>query len=129
MVVVEELAVDVQAVYSTTPAINLRKRFNSLSVIWSQICRGKRKIVHYIVLVYNIHAYLGLKSASYTQILRVQMALSRSKHMCSVLFAFTWRPMPHAACPRLCNRNSTSVGVFVRSASKILAVIVETYFC
>ena len=33
-----------------------------------------------------------------------------------VLFAFMWRPMPHAACTRLCSRDSTWAGVFVRSA-------------
>ena len=36
--------------------------------------------------------------------LQVEMAPSHLKYMNSVLFAFTWRPLPPAACSRLCNR-------------------------
>ena len=38
------------------------------------------------------------------------------KHVNSVLSAFTWRPMPPAACSRQCSRESARVGVFARSA-------------
>ena len=42
-------------------------------------------------------------------------------YMYSVLFAFTWKPMPPAASSRLCSRDSAWVGVFARSA--ILSVL------
>ena len=38
------------------------------------------------------------------------------KHMYSVLSAFTWRPMPLAACSRLCSRDSAWIGIFARNA-------------
>ena len=38
------------------------------------------------------------------------------KHMYSVLFALTWRPMHAAARSRLCSRVSTWAGAFARSA-------------
>ena len=47
--------------------------------------------------------------------LKVEMAPSYFKHMNSVLFAFTWRPVPPAACSRLCRRDSDLVDVFARS--------------
>ena len=37
------------------------------------------------------------------------------KHMYSVLSALTWRPMPPAACSRLCSRVSACASVFARS--------------
>ena len=46
------------------------------------------------------------------------MAPSSLKHTKSVLFEFTWRPTPLAACSRLCNRHSTWATVFVRSAKQ-----------
>ena len=48
--------------------------------------------------------------------LSVEMTLSRSKYMYSVLFGFTWKPMPPVAYSRLCSRNSASAGVFSKSA-------------
>ena len=39
------------------------------------------------------------------------------KHMYSVLSAFTWRPMPLAACSRLCSKDPAWLGVFARSVT------------
>ena len=47
---------------------------------------------------------------------RVQIASSHLKHMHSILFVLTWRPVPTAVCSRFCSRNSTCAGVFARSA-------------
>ena len=44
------------------------------------------------------------------------MALSRLKHMYSVLLTFTLRPMSSDARPGLCSRDSARAGVFARSA-------------
>ena len=44
---------------------------------------------------------------------RVEIVPSQLKHMYSVLFAFTWRPMPPAAYSRLCSMDLAWVGVFV----------------
>ena len=48
--------------------------------------------------------------------LRIEIAPSCLKHMYSVLFAFTKRPMPSAACSRLCSRDSAWADVFASSA-------------
>ena len=48
-------------------------------------------------------------------LLKRKMAPSCLKHMNFVLIAFTWKPMPHATCSRLCSRDLAWVGVFVRS--------------
>ena len=45
----------------------------------------------------------------------VKMAPSHLKLLKTVLFAFTWRPMPFTACCRLCSKNLAWVGVFTRS--------------
>ena len=56
---------------------------------------------------------------------REDMSPFSLKHMYSVLFAFTWRLMPPAACSILYCRDLTWVGVFVRSAiSSALSVSV-----
>ena len=44
------------------------------------------------------------------------MGTSHLKHMYSVLFVFTWCPMPPAICSRLCSQDSAWAGVFTRSA-------------
>ena len=41
--------------------------------------------------------------------LTIKMASSRLKHMYSILFAFTWRPMLPAVCSWLCSRESAWV--------------------
>ena len=59
---------------------------------------------------------------------RVEMA-PRLKHMYSILLMFMWRPMPPAACSRLCSRDSAMEGVFARStrsSASSAAVIVST---
>ena len=40
----------------------------------------------------------------------------RLKYMYSLLSPFTWRPMPPAACSRLCSWDSAWSRVFTRSA-------------
>ena len=40
--------------------------------------------------------------------------LSVLKHMYSVLFVFTWRPMTHAACSRLCRSDYTWTSVYAK---------------
>ena len=46
---------------------------------------------------------------------RLEMGLSWFKHMYTVLFVFTSRPMPPDVCSRQCSRDSAWVGVFTRS--------------
>ena len=60
--------------------------------------------------------YVNLPTNFRCSPLRVQMTLSLLKLMYSVLFAFTWRPLPPAACSRLCSRDSAWADVFTRSA-------------
>ena len=47
--------------------------------------------------------------------LRVETA-ANLKHMNLVLFVFTWKPMPPAACSMLCSKDSAWAGIFTRSA-------------
>ena len=49
-------------------------------------------------------------------LLKVAIALFPFKHTNSVLFSFTWMPMPSVACSRLCSRDSFWACVFVRRA-------------
>ena len=60
---------------------------------------------------------------------RVKMCPSWLKHMYSVLSAFTWRPMPPAACVRLCSKDSALVGVVARIATVICEVCVRNNLC
>ena len=47
----------------------------------------------------------------------MEMSPFLSKHIYSVLSAFTRRLLPHAACSRLCSRDSAWVGVFAGSVT------------
>ena len=60
--------------------------------------------------------YVNLSTNFRELLFRVEMAPSRLKQMYSILFAFAWKPVPPAACSRLCSRDSTLVGVFERNA-------------
>ena len=46
----------------------------------------------------------------------VEMSTFSLRHLYSILYTLTWRPMPLAACSRLCSKDSAWVGVFARSA-------------
>ena len=59
--------------------------------------------------------YVNLSTNFRRPAFRVEIAPSHLKHMYSVLFTFTWRPMPLAACSRLCSKDSVWVGVFAIS--------------
>ena len=58
----------------------------------------------------------------------VEMSPVLFKHMYSVLCALTWRPMPPAACSRLCRSVSTWAGAFARIASVSFLCQLETVF-
>ena len=48
--------------------------------------------------------------------LKMEMITSCLKHMNSVLFVFTQRPMPPVACSRLCSRDLPWAGAFAKNA-------------
>ena len=50
--------------------------------------------------------YMNLSTIFRKSPLSMKMSLFWLKHMYSILSAFTWRPMPPAACSRLCNRDN-----------------------
>ena len=60
--------------------------------------------------------YVNFSTHFRSLLLKVEMA-SCLKHMYSVLFTFTWKLMPSAACSRVCCMDSTWTGVFARSTS------------
>ena len=72
--------------------------------------------------------YVNLSTNFIDQPLRVEMAPSCLKHMYSVLFAFTWRPMPLAVCSRLCNRDLAWAGVLARSGISFTESVSEKVF-
>ena len=51
--------------------------------------------------------YVYLSTNSTGLLFRVKIAPSRLKYMHSILFAFTWRPMPPVTCSSLCSRYSS----------------------
>ena len=57
--------------------------------------------------------YVKLSTNFRGSLLRVDMAPSCLNN--SILLAFTWRPIPPAACFRLLSRDSASASVFARS--------------
>ena len=62
----------------------------------------------------------------YINLLVILEAL-RLKPMNSVLFVFTYRPMPSAACTRICGKGSVRSGVFARSTRSSVLVIISTF--
>ena len=56
--------------------------------------------------------YVNLSTSFRELSFSVPMSPLWAKHMYSILSTFTWRPMPPAACSRLCRRDSVWVGVF-----------------
>ena len=74
--------------------------------IWKLLSVDETLLLRYVNLSTNFRGLL----------LAVEMASSRFKHMYFVLVAFTGRPMPTAACSRICCRDSAWVGVFSRSS-------------
>ena len=61
---------------------------------------------------------------------KVEMSPFSLKHTYSVLSVFTWRPMPPAACSRLCSRDLAWVGVLARSAmsSRLMSPVCSTLY-
>ena len=114
----------------------------SMQQYWHYCCLEKSSLIlldwsnfHMIdKLSISVHAFAGsiLKSLSAVKTLlprymnlsisfrglpsRLEIFPSQWKHIYSILFEFTWWPMPPAVCSRLCSRDLAWVGVFARSA-------------
>ena len=63
--------------------------------------------------------YVSFSINSREPLFRVEMSPSWLKHVCSVLSVFTWKPVPPAACSRLCSKYSAWVGVSARILSRL----------
>ena len=119
-----------------------------ITTIWKKfhfilLDRSNSKMIHSLSIAVHVFAKCILISLSEDEILllrymnlftnfrepqwKVEMA-PWLKHVYSVLFTFTWRPMPPATGSRLCSRDSAWVSVFTRSAiSSANVCIIHTH--
>ena len=63
----------------------------------------------------QIPKYVNKSANFWEPLIWVEISPFLWKHICYDLSAFIWRPMPPAACSRLCSRDLALVGTFARS--------------